>query len=128
MSKTIMIVDVDLSFHDLYKQMLEDTDYGIIPACDGDKALMKIFAGKPDLIILDIKLGFVNGDIFYEYLKSSPLYANIPVIIISNFHEYAKRVLKSKDKDLVIFDKTITSQKLIEEIKARIGQKNILIY
>jgi len=121
MSKTIMIVDDDLSFHDLYKQMLEDTDYGIIPACDGDQALMKIFEEKPDLIILDIKLGLVNGDTFYEYLKSNRQYSNIPVIIISNFHEYANRVLKTKYTDLVIFDKTITSQELIEEIKTRIG-------
>jgi len=42
MGKTIMIVEDEQAFHDLYTMMLEDTDYEIVRAYDGDEALAKL--------------------------------------------------------------------------------------
>ena len=42
MGKTVMIVEDEQAFHDLYTMMLEDTDYEIIRAYDGDEALAKL--------------------------------------------------------------------------------------
>ena len=42
MSKTIMIVEDDQSFHNLYEEILEGTDYEITHAYDGDGALAKL--------------------------------------------------------------------------------------
>ena len=42
MGKTIMIVEDEQAFHDLYTMMLEDTDYDIVRAYDGDEALAKL--------------------------------------------------------------------------------------
>ena len=41
-TKTIMIIDDDQVFHDLYTEMLEDTDYRLLHAYDGDEALLKL--------------------------------------------------------------------------------------
>jgi hypothetical protein len=41
MTKTIMVVDDEQHYHDLYETMLRDTDYGIINAYDGDEAMHK---------------------------------------------------------------------------------------
>jgi CheY-like chemotaxis protein len=54
MGKSIMIVEDDLHFHELYTAMLEGTDYEIIRAYDGVEALEKLEDKKPDLIILDM--------------------------------------------------------------------------
>ncbi|MBT6049019.1 MAG: response regulator, partial [Candidatus Scalindua sp.] len=54
MSKKIMIVEDDQSFHDLYTELLEDTDYKIICTYDGEEAMEKLEEEKPDLIILDM--------------------------------------------------------------------------
>ncbi len=121
MSKTIMIVEDEQSFQDLYTMMLEDTDYEIVRAYDGDDALSKLDEEKPDLIVLDILLDLVTGDTFFLYITGMPEYANIPVIVASSFSPKAYKNLKEMDPDLVFLEKPFTKEKLIEEIKAKIG-------
>jgi DNA-binding response OmpR family regulator len=120
MSKTIMIVEDEQRFHDLYAAMLEDTDYGIIHAYDGDEALSKLEDRKPDLIILDMILDMMNGDTFFLYLKSMSEYEDIPVIILSSRPKREFQNLKDVDPNLVFLDKTVTRERLIEEI-GRVG-------
>ncbi len=121
MGKTIMIVEDEQAFHDLYTMMLEDTGYEIIRAYDGDEALSKLEDRKPDLIILDILLDLVTGDTFFLYIKGMPEYADIPVIVSSSFSPKAYKNLKEMDPNLVFLEKPFTKEKLIDEIKAKIG-------
>ncbi len=122
MRKSIMIVEDDQSFHDLYTEMLEDTDYGIIRAYDGDVAWTKLEDKKPDLIILDMLLDMMTGDTFFLYLKGRSEYTSIPVIIVSSFPKRKYINLMDVDPNLVFLDKTVvTREKLIEEINVRIG-------
>jgi CheY-like chemotaxis protein len=115
-----MIVDDDQVFHDLYTEMLEDTEYRLTHAYDGDEALSELEQEKPDLIILDIVMDMVTGDTVFLYLKSMPDCTDIPVIIVSSQRKQDYKSLKNVDPDLIFLDKTVTKEKLIEEIKARI--------
>ncbi|MFQ5963514.1 MAG: response regulator [Candidatus Scalinduaceae bacterium] len=121
MNKNIMIVEDEKSFHELYSEMLEGTGYGIIHAYDGDEALLKLEEMKPDLIILDISLDMMTGDTFFLYLKGMQEYEDIPIIIASNHPQRDYKDLRKIDKNLVCLDKTFTREKLIEEVKAKIG-------
>ena len=121
LSKTIMIVEDDQTFHDLYTEMLEDTDYRLIHAYDGDEALAKLEEEKPDLIILDIVMDMVTGDTFFLYLKSMPECEDIPVIIISSQSKRDYKSLKDVEPNLTFLDKTVTKEKLLDEITAKIG-------
>ena len=116
-----MIVEDDQIFHDIYAEMLEDTDYRLIHAYDGDEALSKLEQEKPDLIILDIVMDMVTGDTVFLYLKSMPECAGIPIIIISSMPKRDYKSLKDVEPNLIFLDKTVTKEKLIEEINARIG-------
>ena len=119
MAKTIMIIDDDQVFHDLYTEMLEDTDYRLIHVYDGDDALLKLEEEKPDLFILDMLMDMMTGDTFFLYLKSMPECTDIPVIIISSKSKRSYKSLKDIDPNLTFLDKTVTKEKLIEEIKAK---------
>jgi CheY-like chemotaxis protein len=121
MGKTIMIIEDDQSFHDLYTEMLDETDYEIIHAYDGDDALEKLEDKKPDLILLDILLDMVTGDTFFLYLKGMPEYADVPVIIVSSSPKRDYKNLKDVDPNFLFLDKAVTRERLIKEIKARIG-------
>ena len=121
MGKTIMVVDDDQVFHDLYTEMLEDTDYRLIHVYDGDEALSELEQEKPDLFILDIVMDMVTGDTVFLYLKGMPECENIPVIIISSQSKQDYKNLKDVDPNLIFLDKSVTKEKLIEEIKAKIG-------
>ena len=121
MNKTIMIVEDEQPFHDLYAAMLEDTDYRIISAYDGDEALSRLQKEKPDLIILDLLLDMMPGDTFFLYLKGMPECADIPVIIISSQSKRDYKNLRDIDPCLIFLNKTATREELIGEIKAKIG-------
>lgn len=121
MVKTIMIVEDEQRYHDLYTLMLEGTDYEIIHAYDGDDAFQRLDEKLPDLIILDIMLDMVTGDTFFLYVKGIPEFADIPIIILSNSPRRNYKNLKDLDQNLVFLDKKITQEKLIKEIQAKIG-------
>jgi CheY-like chemotaxis protein len=117
MSKKIMIVEDEKTFHDLYRIMFEGRDYDISYVYDGDTAMEKLEKDMPDLIILDMLLDMVTGDTFFLHLKGMPKYANIPVIIISAFSQKQYKNLKKVDPNLVYIEKTyLTKGKLLEEV------------
>ena len=60
MGKTIMVVDDERVFHDLYTEMLEGTEYRLIHVYDGDEALLELEEEKPDLILLDMLMELVT--------------------------------------------------------------------
>ena len=48
------------------------------------KAIEWLFNGnRPDLIILDIRMPEMNGDVFLSYIKNNGLYKDIPVVVLS---------------------------------------------
>jgi len=116
-----MIVEDEKCYHDLYTVMLEETDYKIIHAYDGNEAMERLEEEKPDLIILDILLDMVTGDTFFLYLKGIPEFADIPIIIVSNSSRRDYKNLNKIDPNLVFLSKNITRERLIKEIKAKTG-------
>ncbi len=121
MGKTIMIVEDEQSFQDLYKAILEDTDYGIICAYDGNEALERLEKERPDLIILDILLNMITGDTLFLYLKGMPEYAEIPIIIASSVSKCDYKNLMRMDPNLVFIEKTLVWEELVPEIRKKIG-------
>ena len=118
-----MIVEDDQVFHDLYTEMLEDTDYRLIHVYDGDEALLELEKEKPDLIILDMILDMMTGDTFFLYLKSMPECEDIQVIIISSQPKRYYKSLNGVEPNLTFLDKTVIKEKLLDEITAKIGQE-----
>ncbi len=120
MCKTIMIVEDEHHYHELYKMMLENTEYEIIHAYDGDEALSKLHEKKPDIIILDMLMNLVTGDTFFLHLKGCSVCANIPVIIISASSERYYKNLRKLDPNLRYIEKSyITEQKLHDELERK---------
>ena len=124
LKKTIMIVEDEQPFHDLYEEILEDTDYKIISVYDGHEALSKLEEKVvPDLIILDLLLDMMTGDTFFLHLKSIPEFTDIPVIIASSCSRQSYKSLMRIDPELVFLDKNCIGDKLINEVNAMIGEK-----
>ncbi len=124
MNKTIMVVEDDQIFHDLYTELLEDTNYKLILTYDGDEALARLEEEKPDLIILDMILDMMTGDTFFLYLKGMPEYADIPVIVVSNVSSKPYESLKEIDPNLTFLRKTyLTKERLLEEIDKKLIEK-----
>ena len=121
MTKTIMIVENNEYFHDLYQTMLKELECKFIHAYDGYEAMEKIEETIPDVIILDMLMDMVTGDTFFMYLKSIPEYATIPVIIISSSPERLYSHLRKAKPGLIFIEKRhLTRNRLVDEVNNKI--------
>ena len=79
----ILIVDDEPFNVDYLEQELEDLNYSIITAVNGQDALNKILSEPPDLILLDIMMPVMDGFEVLARLKANPATRDLPVIVIS---------------------------------------------
>ena len=75
--KKILIVEDDITIHNLIKEVLEKNKYEVINAYSGTEALLLIEKERIDLILLDLMLPGLNGEEIVKKVKA------IPIIVIS---------------------------------------------
>jgi DNA-binding response OmpR family regulator len=83
MKKTIIICDDDEGILEVVKIVLEEKGYDVIALSNPEKVLDTIKNSSPHLILLDLWMPILNGDLITQTLKSSEETKNIPVIIFS---------------------------------------------
>lgn len=93
--KKILLVDDDRDVVELLKIALGHRGVEIVYSYDGADAVKKVYAEKPDLIILDIMMPKFNGWEVLKILKSDEQVKNIPVIMLTT-----QNLLKDIDKSI----------------------------
>jgi hypothetical protein len=63
----------------------------------------------------------VAGDTLFLYLNGMPDWADIPIIVLSSSTKRDYKSLLKMDPSIVFLDKTVASERLIGEIKKKIG-------
>jgi DNA-binding response OmpR family regulator len=91
MSKKILIVEDDHDILNLIKELLEDNGFEVTALDYTGSITDSINKYQPELVILDFLLPGVNGGELCHEIKSQPLTAYLPVIMLSGF----PRVLES---------------------------------
>jgi acyl-CoA thioester hydrolase len=80
MSRTILVVDDDVTLVAPLKDGLESAGYRVAVAFDSAQGLLLAQELRPDLIILDFYMPGTDGGATYDRLRASPLTAGTPVI------------------------------------------------
>lgn len=78
--KTILVVDDNEDSREIVKKILKKQGYEIIEAIDGEEALAKAIAYRPDLILMDISIPKIDGYEATRRLKARPDFKDIPII------------------------------------------------
>jgi DNA-binding response OmpR family regulator len=86
MEKKILIVDDNRDILELLKLILEMEGYNVSCLDDGSQLEDTIISYHPDLILLDIMLGPIDGRDLCRNLKGDPVTNQIPIIMISASH------------------------------------------
>lgn len=81
--KTILIADDEKSLRVLVRATLDDPDYTILEAIDGEETLTIARDKNPDLILLDWMMPGKSGIEVLKILKKDPALADIPVIMLT---------------------------------------------
>ena len=87
---TVLVADDDYNVHEILEMYLEEEDYEMISAYDGEEALQKLADNKIDLIVLDIMMPKLDGK---EVVKEIRKDNDIPIIFLSAKGEEFDRVL-----------------------------------
>ncbi len=83
MAKKILVIDDEPDILKLAIIRLEASGYEVLMAEDSEEALEKLKTTVPDLILLDLLLPKMQGDVLCKKIKSDPELKHIPIIIFT---------------------------------------------
>src|SRR5512137_678366 len=90
MIRTILVVDDDRRLRDLVKAYLEQEDFRIVTAGDGQDALHVACQEHPDLVILDLMMPVMDG---YAFMRAHGKERDTPVILLTAKVDESDKVL-----------------------------------
>jgi two-component system alkaline phosphatase synthesis response regulator PhoP/two-component system response regulator VicR len=82
-AKKILAVDDEKHIVRLVQVNLERQGYEVITASDGKEALQKVEDERPDLVVLDVMMPYMDGFEVLQNLRRNPSTREIPVIMLT---------------------------------------------
>ena len=118
MKNNILIVEDDKLLGDLLVQrFMKEGDMPLL-ATSAEEAFRFLENQVPDAITLDVLLPGMNGFEFLAQIKANPKFANIPVVVLSNFSQKEDlekaRTLKA---DKFLLKASVELDEIVEEVK-----------
>src|SRR4051812_42263046 len=119
--KKIIIVDDDRETREMLKMALELEGYDVSQAANGLRLISTLHVDRPDLILLDVMMSWIDGFELCRAVKKNEEFNGIPVIFIS-----AKKTASDIRTGLAAgasdyFSKPIDMERLLTRIAALIG-------
>ena len=87
---TVLLVDDEEAIQKNLSFALERDGYHVVPALDGEEALVQFGACKPDLVVLDLMLPKLDGIEVCKRLRST---SNVPIIMLTARDDELDKVL-----------------------------------
>ena len=113
----ILLADDQPDLLALMQETLEKAGFEVTVASDGGEALEKIYSENPDIAVLDYNMPVKDGLAITRTLKDDPLFAHLPVIILTAVSE---KESKMRGLNLGVDDyliKPVDTDELIARIK-----------
>jgi CheY-like chemotaxis protein len=106
---TILVVDDEEPVVDLLTDMLHEQGHTVIPAYNGRTALQLVNERRPDLVISDVMMPFVDGIQLSRTIREEYDAERLPIILMSaalppNLEECGANAFLGKPFDIDRFD------------------------
>ena len=116
MKKRILVIEDERHISKLVKFILEKKGFDVLQAFAGQEGIEVSKKEKPDLIILDVMMPYMDGYAVAKSLKSMEQTKNIPIIMLSSAAQIKDRIkgIKSGAIEYITkpFDKNELSSKV----------------
>ncbi len=120
MKGTILVVDDTPASIGMLQSALEQENYEVLIATNGQKALDRVELILPDLILLDIMMPGIDGYETCLQLKSKKSTQNIPVIFLSALSEAFDKVRAFSIGGVDYLTKPVEPEELLVRVKTHI--------
>lgn len=124
--KKILVVDDEQDQLVYLTTYLTDQGFIVDTAENGEQALAKVKANRPDLITLDVVMPEKTGVKFYRDLKEDPATADIPVIFITGMKPDFEKFISSRKQVPAphgYISKPFEREELLKLVNQTIGKK-----
>ena len=101
MSNRVLFIEDEDNVRETISLLLQGAGYVVRTYATGENIFEKISEFKPDLILLDIILGDLDGREICRDIKSNPETTHIPVIILSAVPEIYNTIMDVGANDIV---------------------------
>jgi DNA-binding response OmpR family regulator len=120
--RRILAVDDDKDILEVLQYILEESGYEVETLSDGHYIFDRIRKHSPDLILLDIMLGGLDGRELCKHIKTMKETNNIPVILISASHNISDRSLQHDGGPDDFIAKPFDIDVLLRSVRAQLNQ------
>lgn len=98
MKKTILLIDDDRDFLEIFSAKLQGDGADVTTAQGGEAGIAKIKELKPDLVLLDVEMPGINGVEVLAMIKENAELKNTKVAFLTSHGETNKREEWSDEK------------------------------
>ncbi|MBI4348305.1 MAG: response regulator [Elusimicrobia bacterium] len=90
--KTILMVDDEADLLSTVQPMLEAEGYRVETAKDGEEALRRIAARRPDLLLLDLEMPGIGGRQVCELLRGADATRWLPILVLTGRSDASEEI------------------------------------
>lgn len=88
---TVLFVDDEKPWLEAVRLAIDGASFKGITAEGGEAALKQLETTKPDLILSDVRMPFMNGFDLFEKVKQNPKLQGIPYVFMSSIDDFDAR-------------------------------------
>jgi len=121
----LLLAEDDKFISRAYVDGLTRAGIDVVLASDGEEAIKKINAEKPDIILLDVIMPEKNGFEVLQSIKAVDGLKSIPVVILSNLGQESD-IQKGKElgADDYLIKSNFSIKEVVEKIQSILAVKN----
>jgi twitching motility two-component system response regulator PilH len=119
--KRIMVVDDSPTERHVLNDFLTRKGFEVIIAENGEQAIEKAKAEKPDLILMDVVMPGINGFQATRTLSRDPETAGIPIIVCSSKSQETDRIWALRQGAREYLVKPVKESDLLAKIRTVLG-------
>lgn len=121
----VLLIDDDADFVEMCKLALENADFDVEVAYDGQQGLEKAREVMPDAIVLDVMMPEKDGFKACEELRQDPKISDIPVLMLTAVGQHFSTSRYSRSGALTLdfedyLDKPVEPEELVKRVRSLI--------
>jgi DNA-binding response OmpR family regulator len=117
---TVLVVDDEELNRHLYSALLASAGYRVEVALDGDDAIRRMSASRPDVVLLDFRMPGLDGPGVLSWMRKSAQHAETPVVLLtaSGEAEHVSAAFDAGADDYLL--KPVNSRILLARVRSTI--------
>lgn len=124
--KNIAIIEDDQLIAQMYRMKLEGEGYNVNVAVNGMTGIEMVENTKPDLILLDLTLPDIEGDVVLDGIRHIDTALATPVVILTNLDDAdAPKQLAKWDIDDYIVKANSTPRQVVNRVAEILKRRNL---